>query len=110
MIFRLTHWRPGFTGYTAGVDFVNGHGSTSSVQDVLRLVRLGCRIADPEEQAGIRTAARALGRAKAKAEAERRRLDAWERDPANTKAILKRNEELAEKHKPKERRRPRRII
>ena len=45
--------RPTFTGFMAGVDFYNGRGSTSSLNDVARLVALGCHAEDPAVQAQV---------------------------------------------------------
>jgi hypothetical protein len=79
--YIVLHADAAFTGSWAGIDFYQGRGSTSALEDVRRLVALGCRAEDPSIQAQ----AEAQNAADAKREAEkahsRGALDAAERMP-----------------------------
>lgn len=100
MIYRLQHPEPGFKGVMLGVDFYDGHGSTSSPYDAVKLVKEGCRLPDPEARAEVRALAQKLGRARRKSEEERAIQDAFERTPAYTAKALERMEE-ARRNDPK---------
>ena len=50
-VYIILHNSPAFTGSWAGIDFYQGRGSTSALEDVRRLVALGCRAEDPTIQA-----------------------------------------------------------
>jgi hypothetical protein len=43
-VFVILHPHPDWSGYFGGVDFYQGKGSTSSLEDAARLVGLGCTI------------------------------------------------------------------
>jgi len=55
VVYLVIHPEPGFTGFS-GVDFYGGKGSTSSFEDVVELVRQGCRCEDPSVQAEVEAA------------------------------------------------------
>lgn len=76
-VFVVLHPDPAFTGFWAGVDFCQGRGSTSSPQDVDRLVELGCRAEDPKVQ----------GEAEARI-AQERAAEASKRPSREAQAIL----------------------
>lgn len=73
-VFVVLHYNSGerttFTGYFGGVDFHQGRGSTSSFEDVARLVDLGHRAEDP------------LVQARAEAENARKRAEEAEKRPS----------------------------
>lgn len=106
-IYRVEHPDPSFRGVVMGVDFFDGHGSTSSPEDVVKLVKEGCRLRDPEARAEIRVLARQLGRLRQAKRTEYERQEAFERTPEYTESALRRKAEREEAEKQAKRHRRR---
>lgn len=51
VVYVVLHPDATFSGYMAGADFFSGRGSTSSPEDLARLIEAGCTAEDPDAQA-----------------------------------------------------------
>ncbi|MBE3109994.1 MAG: hypothetical protein IMZ46_05680 [Acidobacteria bacterium] len=81
VVYIVLHQDPTYTGFLAGVDFYNGRGSTSSPEDVARLVELGCTAEDPRAQADAEALSKCERERQAEQAAARSAQDKIERSP-----------------------------
>lgn len=80
-VYIVLHPDAAFTGSWAGIDFYLGRGSTSALEDVRRLVALGCRAEDPTIQARAEGENASAAKREAEKAQSRSALDAVERLP-----------------------------
>ncbi len=82
-IFIIQHWRADFTGYFGAVDFYQGKGSTSNVEDAGKLLLKGCTIEDEAARAIVKGHILARAKSREEVEAMHRAEDAINRNPGN---------------------------
>lgn len=82
-IFIIQHRDPDFTGYFGAVDFYQGKGSTSSVEDAGKLLLQGCTIEDEAARTIVKSHLFARAKSREEIEAMHRAEDAINRNPGD---------------------------